>query len=207
MTKFIEIPANKKSLAMRKLIYGIGINDANYIVQPKINGKQLICPFYRSWHNMIKRCYDPKYHQARPTYIGCSVVEEWIFFSKFKKWMTHQDWHGKELDKDIKHIGNRLYGPDNCLFVSRAINLLLTASESIRGDFPIGVSFSKRNNKFIAYCNYNGKQIYLGYYTNPESAHAEYLKYKHMVILEAANEPENSYIQKYLVNHAKLLDI
>lgn len=39
MRMFKEIPASKKSLAPRKPIYGVGINDAGYITSLRIDGK------------------------------------------------------------------------------------------------------------------------------------------------------------------------
>ena len=60
MNTFVEIPASKMSIAKRTTIFGIGINDACYQVQPFINGKQVTCPFYRVWKNMMKRCYSKK---------------------------------------------------------------------------------------------------------------------------------------------------
>ena len=40
-----------------KLTYGFGVNDAPYQVKPIVNGKRLVCPYYRKWHNMLRRCY------------------------------------------------------------------------------------------------------------------------------------------------------
>ncbi len=39
---FHKIPASKKSLANRKLIFGIGINDSDYITDTVINGKRVL---------------------------------------------------------------------------------------------------------------------------------------------------------------------
>ena len=206
MNNFIEIPASKISLTRRKLVFGVGINDAYYMVSPRINGKKGCCPFYRSWHSMLKRCYYPKYQQKSPTYIGCSVIKEWLLFSVFKDWMIKQDWKGKHLDKDIKNIGNRVYSPDTCLFVSSKVNNLLCDNAARRNQCPIGVSFHKPANKFQAHCRHNGKSINLGYHDTQESAHGAYIKYKYKVILEAAALPENLYIQQYLINHADNLN-
>jgi len=40
MNEFKEIPATKQSLAMRKPVYGIGINDAKYMVTQIVSGKR-----------------------------------------------------------------------------------------------------------------------------------------------------------------------
>lgn len=48
----------------RKLLYGVGINDADYVVQRKetigyVDGEQKrkliwICPFYQTWKSMLQ---------------------------------------------------------------------------------------------------------------------------------------------------------
>lgn len=32
---------------------------------------------YQAWQSILERCYDNKYLEKSPTYIGCSVCEEW----------------------------------------------------------------------------------------------------------------------------------
>ena len=205
MSDFVEIPASKSSLSKRKPVYGVGINDANYIVQPKINGKRITCPFYLDWKDMIKRCYSSKFHEKFPTYKECRVDKSWFIFSNFKKWMEKQNWQGMALDKDIKVIGNKLYSPDTCLFVSYSVNCLLTDSYAARGQWPIGVSFHKRTGKFHAYCSKNGKMHNLGSFTCPEQAHRVYLIFKHKVIIDASRYTDNHAIKDYLVSHANFL--
>ena len=62
---------------------------------------------------MLRRCYDEKYHQKEPTYIGCTVCDEWRYFLNFEKWYE-DNWYDIEgetmcLDKDILVKGNNLY--------------------------------------------------------------------------------------------------
>lgn len=45
MKPFNNVPKNKTKVRKRKLIYGKGINDAEYVVKIKIDGKQLKCPY------------------------------------------------------------------------------------------------------------------------------------------------------------------
>jgi hypothetical protein len=115
---FIEKSATKKSLSGRRPVYGVGINDADYITIYKSNGSTLTCPFYRRWKNMLSRCYDKKYLERNKTYKDCSVCKEWLTFSNFKAWMIKQDWRGNHLDKDITSQGNKVYSPNLCLFVT-----------------------------------------------------------------------------------------
>ena len=204
MPEFVEVTASKKSLAKRKLLYGVGINDASYITHRR--DQAVRCPYYRVWSNMMERCYSGSRHLIRPTYIGCKVTDEWASFTVFRDWMKTQDWQGKELDKDIKISGNKVYSPDTCLFVTSQINSLLNNHSLARGDQPIGVTFDKNSNKFRSQCSDNGRQKYLGLFSTPEEAHQVYIKYKKKVIIETANLAENLNIKPYLLKHAELLN-
>lgn len=50
---FINYAVNEQSIMKRSLVFGVGINDAKYKVQPRINGKQLCCPYYKKWKSFI----------------------------------------------------------------------------------------------------------------------------------------------------------
>ena len=171
-----------------KLVYGVGINDADYSVHPEINGKRVMCPFYLTWRNMLMRCYDPKCQAKYPTYIGCSVVPEWHRFMTFRAWMTMLDWQGRELDKDILVPGNKVYGPQTCVFISHGLNNFTTDHAAARGEWPIGVCWNKRNGKFQAYCGnpFTSKKEYLGLFTCPDEAHEAWRARKHELALQIA---------------------
>lgn len=119
----------------KKLIYGVGINDYNKTI--KINNRHILS--YDVWRKMLSRCYDPQWHKRFPTYIPCSVCEEWKYFSNFKEWFDKNYIKGYDLDKDILKKGNKIYSPETCCFVPHEINLLLLKSEKVRGHTPIGV--------------------------------------------------------------------
>lgn len=131
------------------MIYGVGINDADYIVQPRINGKRRPCKFYTTWTNMLQRCYCDKFKVKNPTYINCKVVDEWLLFMNFRKWMMSQDWVGKDIDKDIL-TESREYGPSTCVFVDRETNNFFRDFRSLSNENPRGVSFDMTNNKYKA---------------------------------------------------------
>ena len=173
----------------KKLRYGVGLNDADYVVKINEitvyeNGKRkwkLIweCPFYRRWVNMLSRCYSTNYKQKFPTYEECHVCEEWLTFSNFKAWMETQDWEGKQLDKDILFPGNKIYSPHNCVFVSSRTNLFITDSGASRGDFLIGVSLSVSGRRFIAKCkDSSGRLKHLGMFDTELEAHKAWLAFK-----------------------------
>lgn len=101
------------------IVYGVGINDADY----QVSKGSWRCPFYKHWKNMLARCYSPAFQRNQPLYIGCSVDPRWHRFSHFRAWMETQDWEGKQLDKDRKVLGNKVYGPDTCLWLTRKENV------------------------------------------------------------------------------------
>ena len=183
-----------------KLVYGVGINDADYVVCPVINGKQVMCPFYQAWKNMIVRCYGMNNQNNNPTYIGCSVREEWLTFSNFKKWMETQDWEGKELDKDLLIEGNKVYSPETCVFVDKMTNLFTLDRGAARGEFPIGVGFIKRVGKFKAYCRnpFTKKLEHLGYFAHKEQAHLAWGERKHELSCQLADLQVDERVAKVL---------
>lgn len=186
---FEEIPANTNSLTHRKLICGVGVNNADYLVQPEINGKQQFCPYYLVWKTMIQRCYDQKLHKRRPTYKDCTVCNEWLIFSSFKNWMKGNNWEGMELDKDLRIIGCKEYSPSSCSFVPSRINTLLLDCRAARGKYYKGVSLHKPNGKFVARCGTgDGKRKSIGYFKTELKAYQAYLRKKAQVIRSAVEE-------------------
>lgn len=149
-------------LAKRKPKFGVGINDADYKVQLLIreNGRLFClwkCPFYVVWSDMLMRCYSEKYQRKSPTYVGCTVCEEWLIFSNFKAWMEKQDWEGKVLDKDLLVEGNKIYSPSTCKFLPNEINQFLCAVNVLKPTIRvIGNKFStrisiKRQEKYLSF--------------------------------------------------------
>jgi len=154
-------------------VFGVGINDVDYVVETTINGVRVTCPFYRTWRNMLARCY---YEKNRPTYVDAVVVEQWWRLSAFKAWMETQDWQGKELDKDLLVRDNKIYGPDTCVFINSHINLFLIDNTKKEGALPSGVK--RHRNAFTAVVGINGKPTYLGSYATVEEAEQVYKKAK-----------------------------
>ena len=179
----------------KKLVYGVGINDADYVVEKKEtieeNGKRkqrLVwrCPFYQTWKSMLERCYSAKYQKRQPTYKGCSVSEEWKTFSNFRAWMETQDWEGKQLDKDLLFEGNKVYSANTCAFVTRMVNMFTTDSGATRGEWMIGIYWNKVASKFQSQCRnpFTKKRERLGLFTSEQEAHNAWAKRK----LELAHE-------------------
>lgn len=187
-----------------KLRYGYGLNDADYLVTPVVNNKQVMCPYYRKWNDMLQRCYSDKYHVRQPTYKDCTVCDEWLSFMTFRSWMMDQNWQGMSLDKDILFPDNKIYSPETCRFMTRKINSFLLDSKATRGQYLIGTYLTK-SGKFHSQINYNGKSIHLGYYLTELEAHNAWKEHKIMQFNELIDDPENEYIREGLIKHRDLL--
>ena len=119
--------------------------------------------------------------------------------------MECQPWQGKQLDKDIIAIGNKVYCSAFCCFTTYRENNLLGDSGAARGQYPQGVSFNKRAGKFVAQCSANGKRKFLGYFDSVYRAEAAYLNFKYDVIIAVAMAATDSRIKTGLLAHAAFL--
>jgi hypothetical protein len=158
---------------------------------------------YATWKGMLQRCYDPKFQSRQPMYIGCSVDKEWHNFQTFAKWYDENyyeiDGQTMSLDKDILIKGNKIYSKDTAIFAPRLINNLFIKHIDQRGDFPIGVSYQKKSNKYIVRCGDgtgNKNRSKLGSYTTSEEAFEVYKPYKEKIIKQVADQYENKIPQK-----------
>ena len=151
-----------------KLVKGVGINDAPYQV---VQRDGTYCPFYRTWQNMLTRCYCKSYLNSKPSYIGCYVCEEWKTFSTFSRWMETQRWQGFQLDKDLLEHGNKCYCPEFCVFIPPELNSFLKDRKNDRGDLPLGVTV--KGNRYNSRCGnpLTGGREFLGGFDCPELAH------------------------------------
>lgn len=180
-------------IGKKSLVHGAGLNDASYPIRSRPAGNKH-CHYYQVWADMLMRCYSEKYQQRQPTYVGCSVCDDWLTFSKFKAWMEKQDWQGKFLDKDLLVNGNKIYSPKTCVFVSRMVNNFLLDRASYSGDFPTGVDFKSDNGKFRARCNnpFSKKSEHLGYFECKNKAHEAWKNRKHDLACQIAGlQPDN----------------
>lgn len=183
-----------------KLVKGVGINDADYQVQPSLNGKRLpMCPFYRVWVNMLERCYSEKLHQKKPTYMGCSIHPDWVYFTNFRAWMESQSWEGNQLDKDLLKEGNKVYSPDTCVFVSGAVNRFLQTGKPLDANFK-GITWREGLKKYVAQVGGIGKRnIYIGVFSTAEEAHKAYVLKKYELAVELASMQNDSRIADALI--------
>lgn len=196
---FYKKPANNLSIRRRKPVFGVGVNDSEYMVSVSVNGNVYHCEEYLAWVMMLRRSYDPYYANKNPTYINVTVDDRWLMFSEFSSWHSKNKVKGYDLDKDIKIKDNITYSPDSCLFIPQSLNKLFTDRINHRGNFPLGVNFNKNNNTYIARVCFNGKRIHVGSFKSPEEASMAYKVAKNKVIEQAMIDHPK--FAKYLPQH------
>lgn len=173
-------------------VYGVGITGLEPTRDE--NGKKLNS--YVCWKDMLQRCYSAKFQEKRPTYKGCCVCADWLYYPNFKKWYDENYYEinnkTSQLDKDILVKGNKVYSPDTCVFVPQFINSLFTKRQNGRGDFPVGVCYHKRDKKYQASLSVfkDGKATvkHLGSFDTVNEAFEVYKKAKEDYIKEVADE-------------------
>lgn len=123
-------------------VYGIGYyGEGKYTARfNKVKTEE-----YIKWFSMFNRCYSEQYHEKQPTYIGCSVAEEFWNFQNFAKWYNQKKYICKyqlELDKDLLYAGNKVYTPSRCCLLPKEINS--------------GINYNRNNKKYM-------KELYYKY--------------------------------------------
>lgn len=154
---------------LAKTVYGIGVIGVG-IHKPMIGPDHN--PAYKSWSRMLERCYSVRWQKAKPTYIGCTVCEDWLNYQIFSEWYySNYPKDGKEyqLDKDIKVDGNKIYSPETCMFVTPEENSIKAHARNATVKNPEGVTVSIYN--VARFCRENNlKQTELGKVINGKSA-------------------------------------
>lgn len=105
-----------------KTVYGIGYYGYGKYTA-RINNVKT--EEYVKWFSMFSRCYNEKYQEKQPTYIGCSVSEEFWNFQNFAEWYNEKKYvcnYPLELDKDLLYEGNKIYSPSRCCLLPKEIN-------------------------------------------------------------------------------------
>lgn len=171
------------------------VNDADYVTQKNRRdggrgSKQYqvwMCPFYRKWIALKERTASERFLLKSPTYADVSCCDEWLRFSNFKAWMETQPWeHGKlSLDKDLRIIGNKVYGPEACRFIPAKINTLLSSGNPGTGNFMMGVSF--KDSLYHGRCRVQGKLVEKCFKTEKE-AHSFFQMTKYTAIVAAVQD-------------------
>lgn len=166
--------------------------------QPHDNAKM-----YTSWANMFERSYNKKFKNIHNTYNDCIVDKRFHCFQDFGVWFNDNYYEIENetmcLDKDILYKGNKIYGPETCIFVPDFINKIFPRSDATRGGLPIGVSYvsCETTNCFAASCSIYDENLgyrkkkHLGTFDNEYDAFLAYKTYKEAYIKIIANKYKN----------------
>lgn len=167
-----------KNKLRKDLICGFGINDYSNSVPQDDKA-------YRIWRSILTRCYSTYYRKKYPTYIGCSVCEEWRYFSNFKRWFDENYIEGYALDKDLTKRGNKIYCPEFCAFIPQEINVLTNTNKRKRGKTKsLGVRYHK--GRYIASVSIDARLVELGAFDSEQDAFNAYKKAKESYLKEKA---------------------
>lgn len=124
--------------------------------------------FYNIWANMKRRCYnnkvrDYKWYGGK----GIKVCEEWLDVKTFITWCGETYIEGMTLDRID---GNKNYQPDNCRWVDMTIQNINKGVVSRNNSGHTGISWKKKNNKFVAQVSIQGKPKHIGLFKTKEDA-------------------------------------
>ena len=173
-------------------VCGVGILGVKY--PSRVNGVKT--REYNLWNGMLERCYNSTYKKKHPTYEGCEVSDKFKSYEYFYEWCHSQigfdnDGNGNpfQLDKDLLIKSNKVYSENTCVFIPSEINSLLVKRAASRGEYLIGVCWSKTSKAFKATVNKNtGKSKHLGYFKTELEAYNAYKVAKESFVKEQANE-------------------
>ena len=156
-----------------RTICGVGYMGEG-IYKSRVNG--IKTKEYQAWENMIKRCYDGKFQDKNPTYLGCTVCDEWLNFQVFAEWYTKQQGStlGYHLDKDLMVEGNKVYSAKTCCLIPQELNNLLLIKIKNTSGLPLGVYKKRGDNKYTSSLSCSNTNVYLGRFEDVGSAAQAY---------------------------------
>lgn len=172
---------------------------------------------YRTWYDMLKRCYCKKYQVRASTYKDVEVCEEWHNFQNFAEWCYSQrTYHLKDikgrvyqLDKDVLIKGNKIYSPYTCCFIPQEINGLFSKPNKTNKNYPSGIFYHKDRDRFTTKVICRGKVTNLGYFKTAKEAFFSYKKAKELCIKQVAEfwkHQIDSNVYSALINYEVHID-
>lgn len=168
-------------------VYGVGVIGDSYSCWDGCK----IRKEYDLWSSMLARCYSPKSHKSRETYIGCTVSENFRSYTYFYEWCNRQVGFSEnnfELDKDLLSGVSKYYSEGTCVFLPQEINVALIKQTKKRGDFPVGVTYHKNTGNFVAQLSTSNGRKHIGAFNNVIDAFAAYKKAKETYLVELAEK-------------------
>lgn len=169
----------KCALMPKNFIFGVGVRDI-----PLDKKNKAMYALYGVWQRMLERCYEESQQRKTPTYIGCCVCDEWLYFSAFYEWCKERYIKGWQLDKDILVKGNKCYSPQTCCFVPPQINSIFAPNKYNKSDH-LGVE--KEKNGWYARVGTPQKNIYGKMRRTQDEAFEDYKRLKKEYIVGLAD--------------------
>lgn len=146
---------------------------------------------YSTWGNVMERCYSSRYKAIKPSYADVVADPRFHHFQEFAEWAVRQAGHdifGWHLDKDIMVKGNRIYGPDTCVYVPWEINTIFSkVYKKKANNLPRGV-FLDESGRYGTSLSIRGRPVHAGMHDTPEQAFMAYRAVKEARLKELANE-------------------
>lgn len=181
----------------RRVVYNIG-----YIGYGTYRSAGRDRKAYSVWSDMLTRCYSED-ETRFSNYSDVKVCKEWHNYQNFAKWFYDHYTEGYSLDKDLKVLGNKVYGPETCTFVPLRVNSFMTSSS--KG----GVTYCK--GAWNAQCAYkigeDKNNTYLGRYSNKEEAKLAYKAFKTSLVYKLKDAYPDVIDDTILNNIKKMIEI
>ncbi len=124
-------------------------------------------PTYKSWNNMMMRCYNPKrinYREYGGS--GITVCDKWHTFQGFFEDMGVRP-DGTSLNRKE---GSLIYSKETCEWATYSEQSFDQKRRSTNISGRTGVSFQTATSKWKAEISKDGKTYFLGYFTSFEEA-------------------------------------
>lgn len=138
---------------------------------------------YLRWGAMMHRCYSSSENRD-PSYLGCTVCEEWHSYERFRIWFSENYVDGYALDKDLLIPGNKVYSPQTCCFLPPEINTIFKGTP-VKRDLPRGIRKTKVGN-YEARLGCYGRVMNVGTFTTIQEAVNALNQAKHRYLKELA---------------------
>ena len=142
-----------------------------------------LTPEYKLYLSVTTRCYDTEFQQKNPTYRKCRLCEDWLNFQTFARDVSQMKNFGRrgfDLDKDLRILGNKEYGPSACSFIPHCINTVLLRREAE------GV-YLQDGGGFLTKLRMYNENVYLGTFKSKRKAMSIYREAKSEYVIELAN--------------------
>ena len=126
--------------------------------------------FYDTWHNIIKRCTNPKnINYKNYGGRGITVCVEWLDVGNFVAWAEeiYPNLEGYTLDRIDNDKG---YSPENCTWSDKTTQAINQRMKSNNTSGYIGVRYYIQTNSWVARITVNNILKHIGYYETIEEA-------------------------------------